>query len=117
MFVLPFRPRFLEILKIVSVIGFIRVKHEWTVLKREQSRCGNFYAASIYSTISSPSLDSVLVRCKYESKSTPFKVYFLADFGITPVAAIGSICMVGLTSLLRSIGSRRQLSRRRVIPF
>jgi hypothetical protein len=31
------RPRFLEILKIVSVIGFIRVKHEWTVLEREQS--------------------------------------------------------------------------------
>jgi hypothetical protein len=31
------RPRFLEILKIVSVIGLGRVKHEWTVLEREQS--------------------------------------------------------------------------------
>ena len=31
------RPRFLEILKIVSVIGLSRVKYEWTVLEREQS--------------------------------------------------------------------------------
>lgn len=31
------RPRFLEILKIVSVIGLGRVKYEWTVLEREQS--------------------------------------------------------------------------------
>ena len=31
------RPRFLEILKIVSLIGLGRVKNEWVVLESEQS--------------------------------------------------------------------------------
>ncbi|MFM8715716.1 MAG: hypothetical protein ACKOF3_02885 [Spartobacteria bacterium] len=31
------RPRFLEILKIVSLIGLARVKNEWTILENEQS--------------------------------------------------------------------------------
>ena len=31
------RPRFLEILKIVSLIGLGRVKNEWTILESEQS--------------------------------------------------------------------------------
>jgi hypothetical protein len=31
------RPRFFEILKIVSLIGLGRVKNEWTILESEQS--------------------------------------------------------------------------------
>lgn len=31
------RPRFFEILKIVSLIGLVRVKKEWTILEKEQS--------------------------------------------------------------------------------
>lgn len=31
------RPRFLEILKIVSLIGLVRVKNEWSILEGEHS--------------------------------------------------------------------------------
>jgi hypothetical protein len=48
------RPRFLEILKIVSLIGLGRVKNEWTILESEQSpeaQRASFYTKRILKNI------------------------------------------------------------------